>query len=136
MKIESRFTDWEYPQIEEGQPTKYHWLVQHKNNLKLGYKTDIGAFTYLNAKHGIVIEDYVQIGAHCAIYSISTIDQKEGEVVLKENCRIGSHTVIMPGITVGRNSIIGACSLVNKDIPDNVLAVGVPARVIKRIDEI
>jgi acetyltransferase-like isoleucine patch superfamily enzyme len=135
MNIESRFKDWEYPQIEEGRPTKYHWLVQHKDNLKLGYKTDIGAFTYLNAKHGIVIEDYVQIGAHCAIYSISTIDQKEGEVLLKENCRIGSHTVIMPGITVGRNSIIGACSLVNRDIPDNVLAVGVPARIIKKIDE-
>lgn len=134
MNIESRFKDWEYPQIEEGRPTKYHWLVQHKDNLKLGYKTDIGAFTYLNAKQGIVIEDYVQIGAHCAIYSISTIDRKEGEVVLKENCRIGSHTVILPGITVGRNSVVGACSLVNRDIPDNVVAFGVPARVIKKIE--
>jgi acetyltransferase-like isoleucine patch superfamily enzyme len=135
MKSDSRFKDWEYPQIEEGKPTKYHWVVQHKDKLKLGYKTDIGAFTYINAKHGVVIEEAVQIGSHCAIYSVSTIDQKEGEVMLKKNCRIGSHTVILPGVTIGENSIVGAGSLVNKDIPDNVVAMGVPARVIKKIEE-
>jgi acetyltransferase-like isoleucine patch superfamily enzyme len=128
------FDDWEYPQIEEGKPTKYHWLVQHKNNLKLGFKTDIGAFTYINAKNGVSIEDYVQIGSHCSIYSISTIDNKEGQVVLKKNCRIGSHTVLMPGITIGENSIVGAFSFVNQDIPDNVIAVGVPAKVINKIN--
>jgi len=98
-------------------------------------KKDIGAFTYINAKNGVIIEDYVQIGSHCSIYSVSTIDNKEGEVILKKNCRIGSHSVIMPGVTVGENSIIGAFSFVNKDIPDNTIAVGVPAKVIKRIKE-
>ena len=78
-----RFKDWEYPEIEEGKPTKYNWVVQHKDNLKLGYKTDIGAFTYINAKFGVTIEDEVQIGSHCSIYSLSTIDGTEGEVVLK-----------------------------------------------------
>ena len=58
---------------------------------------------------------------------------KEGKVILKKNCRIGSHSVIMPGVTVGENSIIGAFSFVNKDIPDNTIAVGVPAKVIKGI---
>ena len=43
----------------------------------------------------------MQIGSHCSIYSVSTIDNKEGEVILKKNCRIGSHSVIMPGVTVG-----------------------------------
>src|SRR3990172_5190714 len=100
-----RFDNWEYPLIEENKLTRYHWLVQHKDNLKLGYKTDIGAFTYINAKNGVTIEDYVQIGSHCSIYSESTIDNKEGPVVLRRNCRIGSHSVIMPGITVGENSI-------------------------------
>lgn len=125
-----RYNDWEYPEIEEGKPTKYNWVVQHKDNLKLGYKTDIGAFTYINAKHSVVIEDFVQIGSHCAIYSISTIDGKEGDVALKKNCRIGSHSVIMPGVTVGENAVVGAMSFVNCDIPDNCVAVGVPAKII------
>ena len=97
-------------------------------------KKDIGAFTYINAKNGVIVEDYVQIGSHCSIYSVSTIDNKEGKVILKKNCRIGSHSVIMPGVTVGENSIIGAFSFVNRDIPDNTVAVGVPAKVIKRIN--
>ena len=128
-----RFEHWEYPEIEEGKPTKYNWMVQHKDKLKLGNKTDIGAFTYINAKNGVTIEDYVQIGSHCAIYSISTIDNKEGTVILKKNCRIGSHSVIMPGVTVGENSIVGAFSFVNTDIPANVVAAGIPAKVIKKI---
>ena len=134
MNKESRFKDWEYPQIEDGKPTKYNWVVQHKDKFKLGYKTDIGAFTYINAKCGVTIKDEVQIGSHCAIYSVSTIDGKEGKVVLKENCRIGSHSVIMPGVTVGENTVVGAMSFVNCDIPNNCVAVGVPAKVIKSAD--
>ena len=130
--MNDRFKDWQPPQIEEGKPTKYNWVVQHKDNLELGYKTDIGAFTYINAKYGVTIEDYVQIGSHCSIYSVSTIDGKEGEVVLKKNCRIGSHSVVMPGVTIGENSIIGAMSFVNCDIPDDCVAVGVPAKDISR----
>jgi len=130
-----RFKQWEYPHTEEGKLTKYNWIVQHKDKLKLGYKTDIGAFTYINAKKGVVIEDFVQVGSHCAIYSVSTIDNKEGRVTLKKNCKIGSHSVIMPGVTVGENSIIGACSFVNKDIPANVIAVGVPVKIIKKIQD-
>ena len=52
----------------------------------------------------------------------------------KNNCRIGSHTTILPGVSIGKNSIIGAHSLVNKDIPDNVVAYGVPAKVIKKLE--
>jgi acetyltransferase-like isoleucine patch superfamily enzyme len=123
-----RFKKWEYPEIEEGKLTKYSWMVQHKDKLKLGYKTDIGAFTYINAKNGVTIEDHVQIGSHCAVYSVSTIDDKEGPVTLKRNCRIGSHSVVMPGVTVGENSVVGAFSFVNKDIPANAVAFGVPVR--------
>lgn len=132
--MNDRFKDWQPPQIEEGKPTKYNWVVQHKDNLELGYKTDIGAFTYINAKNGVAIEDYVQIGSHCSIYSVSTIDGKEGEVVLRKNCKIGSHSVVMPGVTVGENAVVGAMSFVNCDIPDNCVAVGVPAKVVKAAD--
>jgi len=129
---EDRFKNWKPPKMEHGKLNEYNWLVQHPQNLVLGNKTDIGAFTYINAKNGVVIEDNVQIGSHCSIYSLSTIDNKEGKVVLKKNCKIGTHTVVMPNVTIGENSIIGAFSFVNKSIPDNVTAYGVPAKIINK----
>lgn len=131
---EDRFGDWKMPEIEEGKLTKYHWLVQHTEGLVLGNQTDIGAFTYINAKYGVVIEDFVQIGSHCSIYSVSTIDDKRGRIILKHNCKIGTHSTILPGVTVGENAIVGAHSLVLEDIPANVIVYGVPARIVKRID--
>jgi len=127
----SRFSYWEYPKIDEGILTKYHWVVQNKEKLSLGNKTDIGAFSYINAKNGVIIEDFVQIGSHCSLYTVSTIDNKEGSILLKKNCKIGTHSVIMPGVTIGENSIIGAFSFVTSDIPNNILAYGIPARVIR-----
>lgn len=51
-----------------------------------------------------------------------------GKIIIEDNCFIGAMTTILPGVTIGRNSIIGACSLVNSDIkPDSVYA-GVPAK--------
>lgn len=131
--MKKRFKNWKFPKIEEMKLTKYNWLVQHKENLKLGRNTDIGAFTYIAAHEGVVIEDNVQIGSHCSIYSISTIDSKKGRVILRKNSRIGTHSTVMPGVTVGKNSIVGAYSLVSSDIPDNVIAFGTPAKVIKEI---
>jgi acetyltransferase-like isoleucine patch superfamily enzyme len=133
--MKDRFDDWKPPQMEDGRPTEYGWIVKFVRGLSLGYKTDIGAFSYINAKNGIIIEDYVQIGSHCSIYSISTIDDKEGEVILKRNCRIGSHSIVMPGVTIGENSIIGAFSFINKDVPDNVVALGIPVKVIRKLNE-
>lgn len=126
-----RFQNWKFPTIEEGKPTIYNWVVQNKENLTLGAYTDIGAFTYINAKNGVTIEDYVQIGSHCSLYSVSTIDSKQGSILLKKNCRIGTHSAIMPGITIGSNSRIGAFSFVTSNIPEDVLAYGIPAKVIR-----
>lgn len=131
--MDGRFKNWKKPKIEEGQLTKYSWLVRNKKNLELGNKTDIGAFTYINAKYGVAIETGVQIGSHCSIYSISTIDNKKGKVVLKKNCCLGSHSLVMPGITIGENSVVGAFSFVNKNIPANVVACGVPVKIIKKL---
>jgi len=127
-----RFKNWRAPKIVEGKLTKWHWLAQHKENLKLGKNTDIGAFTYINAKYGVEIKDGAQIGSHCSIYSVSTIDSKEGKVVLEKNCCLGSHSVVMPGVTVGENSVIGAFSFVNHDVPPNVVACGIPAKIIRK----
>jgi acetyltransferase-like isoleucine patch superfamily enzyme len=127
------YEHWKFPVIEDGKPTEYNWVVQHKERFVLGRYTDIGAFTYINAKNGITIGDYVQIGSHCSVYSESTIDNREGPVILKKGCRIGTHSVIMPGVTVGEHAIVGAFSFVTQDIPAGVLAFGVPATVIRTL---
>lgn len=133
--MNDRFSKWRYPEIVDGQPTKYNWVVQHITLFSLGRETDIGAFTYINAKYGVAIEQGVQIGSHCSIYSISTIDEKKGPVLLKENCKIGTHSVIMPGVTVGRNALVGAFSFVTEDVPDDAVVMGVPAKVRKEKSE-
>lgn len=132
-RMVERFKDWKKPKIEEGKLTKWNWMVQGVEGLKIEEKVDIGAFTYINARHGVEMQEFVQIGSHCSIYSFSTIDNKKGKITLKKNCKVGSHSVIMPGVTIGENSIIGAFSFVNKDIPDNVIAYGVPIKIIKEI---
>lgn len=131
--MEQAFKKWVKPEIEDGKPTKWNWVVKGVENFELGDKTDIGAFTYINATEGVIIGDNVQIGSHCSVYSISTIDDKKGKVVLKKKCKIGSHSVIMPGVVVGENSTVGAFSFVTKNLPDNVIAYGIPAKVIKNI---
>ena len=48
-----RFKKWDYPKIKHGKLTKWNWMVQYPEGLKLGKYTDIGAFTYINAKYEI-----------------------------------------------------------------------------------
>ncbi len=55
--------------------------------------------------------------------------------MIGENVWIGSSAVILPGVTIGRNSVIGAGSVVSRDIPENVVAVGNPCRVLRPIGE-
>ena len=56
-------------------------------------------------------------------------------ITVGDNVYIGNNVIILPGVTIGNNVIIGAGAVVSRDIPDNSLAVGVPARVIKTADE-
>lgn len=130
--VEKRFKKWNYPKFDNKNLTRWNWMCQHHENLKLGKNVDIGAFTYINAKYGVAIHDNVQIGSHCSIYSISTIDNKKGRVVLEENSRIGTHSVVMPGVTVGKNAIIGAFSFVNINVPANSVAYGVPVKISRK----
>ena len=106
-------------------------MCQYHENLKLGKNTDIGAFTYINARYGVEIQENVQIGSHCSIYSWSTIDDKKGKVAIKRDAKVGSHTLIMPGVTIGQNAVIGACSFVTEDVPDNAVVFGAPAKIIR-----
>lgn len=123
---------WEKPKIKHGEMTKYNYIVQYPQNLKLGKDFDIGEFTYINSHYGVDIKDKVKIGSHCSIYSHSTIDNKKGPVILEKNCKIGTHSTIMPNVTIGENSIIAAYSFVTKKIPSNELWAGVPAKKIRK----
>lgn len=129
------FKDWKRPEFDEKGMTRWNWMCQHHQNLKLGENTDIGAFTYINAQYDVEIEEGVQIGSHCSIYSLSTIDNKKGKVKIRRNAKVGSHSVLMPGVTIGENAIVGAFSFVNKDIPANTVAYGVPAEVIRKSEK-
>ena len=119
---------WRKPIIKHGKLTKYNYIVQYPENLKLGKNFDIGTFTYINSNFGVEIGDDVQIGSHCSIYSNSTIDSKKGKVVLEKNCKIGTHSTIMPNVTIGENSIIAAYSFVTKNVPKNEIWAGIPAK--------
>jgi len=124
---------WKKPVIQHGKMTKFNYIIQYPENLQMGKNFDIGEFTYINARYGVEIHDNVQIGSHCSIYSHSTIDDKKGLVVLGENCKIGTHSTIMPNIIIGKNSIISAYSFVTKNIPENQLWEGIPAKFKKNL---
>ena len=119
---------WTKPTYDEDGMTQWYWRVIGIENFKLGERVEIGSFTIIDAKEGITIEDNVKIGWSCSIFSVSTIDNKNGKIILKKGCKIGSNSVIMPGIIVGENATVGANSLVNKNIPANEVWVGTPAR--------
>lgn len=133
--MKTRFKNWKPPKFDKKAKTKWNWVCQYHQNLNLGKCVDIGAFSYINAKYGVELGDYVQIGSHSSIYSVSTIDGKKGRVKIKRNARVGAHSVIMPGVTIGKNSIIGAFSFINKDIADNRLAFGIPVKIIRELTE-
>ena len=60
---------------------------------------------------------------------------KYGKIKIGDNTHIGWNTIIMPGVKIGKNCVIGCGAIVTHDIPDNSIAVGMPAKVIKTLDE-
>jgi CMP-N,N'-diacetyllegionaminic acid synthase len=128
-KMEKRFKEWKKPDIKHNKLTEWNWMVQHPENLIIKKNVDIGAFCYINAKNNVCLEENVQIGSHCSLYTESTIDNKKGKIIIGSNTCIGSHSTIMPGIIIGKNVTIGAHSFVNKNIPDNTIAYGVPIKI-------
>jgi acetyltransferase-like isoleucine patch superfamily enzyme len=123
----------EEPRFDEKGMTQWYWRVLHPENLKLGRHTQIGSFTTIDALCEVEIEDYVLIGFGCAVLSYSSIDKRCGKVKLERHSRIGSNSTIMPGTTIGKNSIVGANSFVNQDVPPNETWAGAPARFLKDI---
>ncbi|MEH6470000.1 MAG: acyltransferase [Halopseudomonas sp.] len=94
---------------------------------------------------GITIEDGVMLGSAVHIYvhnhryddiSLPIIDQghyPSEPVVLKSGCWIGANAIILPGVTVGQNAVVGANSVVTRDIPAYTVYAGNPARLIRSL---
>lgn len=91
----------------------------------------------------IIIEDDVMLGPGVHIYTnnhrfdnpdipvIQQGDSPSKKVVLRKGCWVGANAILLPGVTIGENSVIGAGSVVTKTIPPRVLAAGNPARILK-----
>ena len=86
----------------------------------------------------ITIEDGVMLGPEVGLFTVNHEPHNirvimTKEILIKKNAWIGARVNILPGVTIGENAIIGTGSTVTHDIPDNCIAVGVPARIIKEV---
>ncbi|MDH5916170.1 sugar O-acetyltransferase [Vibrio splendidus] len=115
-----------------------------------GRHTHLGNNVYVNFNLTLVDDTDVFIGDNVMIAPSVTIAtgthpispelrlkaaQFNVPVRIGNNVWLGAHTVVLPGVTIGENSVIGAGSIVTKDIPANVVAVGNPCRVVREINE-
>lgn len=112
---------------------------EFRGGINLGsepYLITIGDHVRLNQGVTIVTHD----GGAWVLRECSSLPNKEeltlfGKVVIGNNVHVGTNAMIMPGVHIGNNVIIGSGAIVTKDIPDNSVAVGIPARVIETIEE-
>lgn len=117
--------------------------------IRIGKNVTIDDFSYLSAQKKIEIGDETMIAASCYIvdfnhiYPLSeskkNIGKKEGytrsSIIIGSYVWIGTHAIILPGVTIGDGAVIGAGAIVTKNIPPYSLAVGNPAKVIKKIQK-
>ena len=110
-------------------------------HIKLGKGVFINhACTFLDLG-GITIEDDVQIGPKVNLITENhPVDPSKRKyldlkpILIKRNAWIGAGATILPGVTIGENAIVAAGAVVNKDVPDNCIVGGIPAKFIKAIE--
>ena len=105
--------------------------------LDIGNNTSVAPYVHIWCGGRVIIGARCMIGSHVAITSLThnykdsqmwkTIEEKS--VVIKDDVWIGSHAVIMPGVTIENGAVIGAGSVVSKDIAENAIVYGIPATV-------
>lgn len=116
-----------------------NWLYRRLLNMQVGKNVSVG----LMAMFDIFFPQLISIGDNSIIGYNATVltheflirEYRKGRVEIGRNVVIGNNTVILPGVSIGDGAVVGACSLVNKDIPAGVLAAGVPARIIGQSGE-
>lgn len=109
-------------------------------NVRMRGRIDFGSEPYLiTIGDNVTITDRVRFITHDGGVGIF---RKEfpginvfGKITIGNNVFIGINSIILPGITVGNNVVIGVSSVITKDIPDNVIVAGVPAKIIRTTDE-
>ncbi|EGR2796180.1 N-acetyltransferase [Vibrio navarrensis] len=112
-----------------------HTFVE--NNVILGDRVTIKSGVYL--WDGIELEDDVFIGPCVAFTNDKYPRSKQypesfPKIRVKKRASIGANATILPGITIGENAMVGAGSVVTKDVPENAVVVGNPAKIIKYIE--
>lgn len=115
-----------------------------------GKHTSLGKGVYANFNLTLVDDTYITIGDHVMIGPNVTLataghpidpdkrrkpHQFNIPITIESNVWLGANCVVLPGVTIGENSVIGAGSIVTKDIPANVVAVGNPCRILREINE-
>ena len=115
-------------------------------HINYGKKTTFGRDCFVNfgctflALGGITIEDDVFIGPHCVLATEYHPENPETRhslltkpIVVKRNAWLGANVTVLAGVTIGENAIVAAGSIVTKDVPNNMVVAGSPARVIREI---
>jgi acetyltransferase-like isoleucine patch superfamily enzyme len=127
-------------------PWPFRPSLHRARGLRIGKDVYIGSLVVLDDAYPeyITVEDHVQLSAGAKILahdsSFRNVFEKSlptyiGPVVVKRSVYVGSGALILPGVTIGENTIIGAGAVVSSDIPPRCVATGVPARVVATIDE-
>lgn len=119
----------------EGVSLQLPVVINHPDHLRVGARVSINAFVHIWALGGVTIGDDTLIASHVAITSLThdpqaelfSASQQMRPVVIGRNVWIGTHAVILPGVTIGDGAIIGAGAVVTKDVPALTTVVGVPA---------
>jgi len=131
-------------ECEIGNYCKIDAFVYIESGVKIGNNCKIRAFSFI--PEGVVIEDDVFIGPNVIFandkYPKSTTttgelkkkkDWKLQKILVKKGSSIGANATIIGPVVIGKNSIVGAGSVVTKDVDSNVIVAGVPAKLIRRI---
>jgi maltose O-acetyltransferase len=112
-------------------------------------RIEIGNHTFVNYGSSIAARASVKIGSHCLLGHYSfvmdndqhdvvrhTVLPQSDPVIIEDHVWIGSKVVILPGVRIGSRAVIGAGSIVTKDVPPRCVAAGNPARVLRRLTEL
>jgi acetyltransferase-like isoleucine patch superfamily enzyme len=123
--------------------TKLRVFFHRLRGVKIGKEVEIGYFCIIGNVHPymITIEDGAVITAGATLlehdnsyYYTRGGEVKFGPVVIKKKAFIGINAVILPNVTIGERTIVGANSVALKDVPSDTVVGGVPARVLKKLD--